>query len=72
MRTFQVIRVKDDESIGTMDQGTLVGMRQFLEGSKINLSGKPEKINNLKLSPSETTEENFMIVDYLSELPALS
>ena len=72
MRTFQIIRVKDDESIGTMDQGTLVGMRQFLEGSKINLSGKPEKINNLKLSPSETTEENFMIVDYLSELPARS
>lgn len=72
MRTFQIIRVKDDKSIGTMDQGTLVGMRQFLEGSKINLSGKPEKINNLKLSPSETTEENFMIVDYLSELPARS
>ena len=37
MRTFQIIRVKDDESIGTMDQGTLVGMRQFLESSKINL-----------------------------------
>lgn len=72
MRTFQIIRVKDDETIGTMDHGTLVGMRQFLEGSKINLSGKPEKINNLKLSPSETTEENFMIVDYLSELPARS
>lgn len=72
MRTFQIIRVKDDKSIGTMDQGTLVGMRQFLEGSKIDLSGNPEKINNLKLSPSETTEENFMIVDYLSELPARS
>ncbi|CAD2072367.1 YycH family regulatory protein [Phocicoccus pinnipedialis] len=72
MRTFQIIRVKDDETFGTMDQGTLVGMRQFLEGSKINLSGRVKKINNLKLTPSDTNAENFMIVDYLSDLPARS
>lgn len=72
MRTYQVIHVEDNRTKGTMDQSTLVSMREFLEGSKINLSGKPQKINALKLEATKDTNENFMIVDYLSELPARS
>ncbi|MXQ51615.1 hypothetical protein GQ671_10110 [Salinicoccus hispanicus] len=72
MRAYQLIWVNGEEARGTIDEDAVVGVREFLDGTRITDINVYNNMNRLDPTVKEDGSEEFLIVDYPSEMPAKS
>lgn len=72
MSTYQMVRVSGDDVQGTTNPETLIGVREHLDGSNVTNMNIYNSINRLGVRGEETQEEEFLIIDYFSDVPSKS
>lgn len=72
MRAYQLIWADGSDVQGTIKEDAVVGVREFLEGTEITDINVYNNMNRLDPSVGEDGSEEFLIVDYPSEMPAKS
>ncbi len=72
MRAYQLIWVDGNDVQGTIKEDAVVGVREFLEGTEIQDINVYNNMNKLNPAVREDGSEEFLIVDYPSEMPSKS
>nr|WP_255695422.1 two-component system activity regulator YycH [Salinicoccus sp. ID82-1] len=72
MRAYQLIWVDGENARGTIEEEAVVGVREFLDGTRIRDINVYNNMNRLNPTVKEDGSEEFLIVDYPSEMPAKS
>ncbi|WP_020007158.1 YycH family regulatory protein [Salinicoccus albus] len=69
MRAYQTVWVDGNDARGTIEEEAVVGVREFLEGTEIQDINVYNNMNRLDPAVREDGLEEFLIVDYPSEMP---
>ncbi|MHC0551366.1 two-component system activity regulator YycH [Salinicoccus sp. CNSTN-B1] len=72
MRAYQLIWVDGNTVKGTIKEDAVVGVREFLKDTEIENIDIYNNINRLTPDVKEDGDEEFLIVDYPSEMPSKS
>lgn len=72
MRAYQLIWVDGDNVRGTIEENAVVGVREFLDGTEIEGIDVYNNMDRLDPAVKENGDEEFLIVDYPSEMPSKS
>lgn len=72
MSTYQMVRVSGEEIKGTTNPEVLIGVREELAGSNLTDMNIYNTTNHLSVRGEETGEEEFLIIDYFSDMPSKS
>ena len=73
MSTYQLVWIQGENNTrGTMDPRALIGIRENLEGSNITSMNVYNSLNRLNVRGEESNEEEFLIIDYFSDMPSKS
>jgi len=72
MRAYQLIWADGSDVQGTIEEDVVVGVREFLEDTEIQDINVYSNMNRLDPAVKEDGKEEFLIVDYPSEMPAKS
>ena len=73
MSTYQLVWIQGENNTrGTTDPRTLIGLRKNLEGSNITSMNVYNSLNRLNVRGEENNEEEFLIIDYFSDVPSKS
>lgn len=69
MRAYQTVWVDGNDARGTIEEEAVVGVREVLDGTEIQDINVYNNMNRLNLAKREDGLEEFLIVDYPSEMP---
>ena len=73
MSTYQLVWIQGENNTrGTTDPRALIGIREHLEGSKITSMNVYNSLNRLDVRGEDTSEEEFLLIDYYSDVPSKS
>lgn len=70
MSTYQLVWINGDDIRGTTDPAALIGIREHLDGSNVTSMNVYNSINRLDVRTDENNDEEFLLVDYYSDVPA--
>lgn len=70
MSTYQLVWISGENTRGTTDPSALIGIREHLEGSNVTSMNVYNSINRLEVRTGENNEEEFLLVDYYSDVPS--
>ena len=69
MRAYQTVWVDGNDARGTIEEEAVVGVREFLEGTEIQDINVYNNMNRLDPAVRDDGLEEFLIVDYPSDMP---
>lgn len=73
MSTYQLVWIQGENNTqGTTDPRALIGIREHLEGSSIQNMNVYNSLNRLDVRGEESNDEEFLIIDYYSDVPSKS
>lgn len=72
MRAYQLVWVNDMDIQGTIEEDAVVGIREYIDGTEITDIDVYNSMSRLTPSRNEDDEEEFLIVDYASDMPTKS
>lgn len=72
MSTYQLVWINGEDTQGTTDPRALFGIREHLDGSSVTSMNVYNSINRLNVRANENNEEEFLLVDYFSDVPSKS
>ena len=72
MRAYQLVWVDDTDIQGTIEEEAVVGIREYIDGTEITDINVYNSISRLTPSIDEDNGEEFLIVDYASDMPTKS
>lgn len=73
MSTYQLVWIQGENNTrGTMDRRALIGIREHLEGSNIESMNVYNSLNRLDVRGEESNDEEFLLIDYYSDVPSKS
>lgn len=70
MSTYQLVWINGEDIRGTTDPAALIGIREHLAGSNVTSMNVYNSINRLDVRTDENNEEEFLLVDYYSDVPS--
>lgn len=70
MRAYQLVRVDDSEITGSIQEDIIVGIREYLKDTEIEDVSAYNNLSRLDAVTKEDGSEDFLIVDYPSDMPA--
>lgn len=72
MRAYQLVWVDDSNIQGTIEEEAVVGIREYIDGTEITDINVYNSISRLTPGIDEDSGEEFLIVDYASDMPTKS
>lgn len=72
MRAYQLVRVEGNDIQGTIQEEAVVGIREYISETEIEDINVYNSLDSLETETNEDEEEEFLIVDYPSDMPAKS
>ena len=72
MRAYQLVWVNDMDVQGTIEEEAVVGIREYIDGTEITDINVYNSLSRLSPGTDEDGEEEFLIVDYASDMPTKS
>lgn len=72
MRAYQLVWVNGTDIQGTIEEEAVVGIREYIDGTEITDIDVYNSMSRLIPGRNDEDEEEFLIVDYASDLPAKS
>lgn len=72
MRAYQLVWVDDTDIQGTIEEEAVVGIREYIDGTEITDINVYNSISRLTPSIDDDDGEEFLIVDYSSDMPTKS
>lgn len=73
MSTYQLVWIQGENNTrGTTDPRALIGVREHLEGSNIKSMNVYNSLNRLDVRGEESNDEEFLLIDYYSDVPSKS
>lgn len=72
MRAYQLVWVDDEDIQGTIEEEAVVGIREYIDGTEITDIDVYNSLSRLSPSRNEEDDEEFLIVDYASDMPTHS
>ncbi|HBV22788.1 MAG TPA: hypothetical protein DEB42_03230 [Jeotgalicoccus sp.] len=73
MSTYQLVWIQGENNTrGTTDPRALIGIRENLEGSNIKSMDVYNSLNRLDVRGEESNDEEFLLIDYYSDVPSKS
>lgn len=72
MRAYQLVRVNDADIEGTIQEDVIVGIREYISDTEVEDFNVYNNMNRLDSVTGEDGSEDFLIVDYPSDMPVKS
>ena len=72
MRAYQLVWVDDSNIQGTIEEEAVIGIREYIDGTEITDINVYNSISRLTPGIDEDSGEEFLIVDYASDMPTKS